>query len=337
TTADDGPTTTSDTNGVPCDEPPAVAPRWQSLSPPGDLPPVRHSHALAYDAARGRVVLFGGLASGYDGDDTSLLGDTWEWDGCAWTEVATEGPSPREGQGMVYDDTRGVVLLFGGNSGMAGGPSDELWQWDGAQWTLVASGGPQPRWKHGMAYDGARDRIVVFGGEPGAKDDTWEWDGAQWVDVSPLDDGPEGRSRMGMAYDVQRGETILFGGRTMGSEDLGDTWAWDGAAWEAREDVEPSGWNRSRHDMVYDSARAVMVVFGGYSGPFRNDTLEWDGATWTQVEPVTQMNPNAPSRRIYAHMAYHAALGATVLFAGFDGDPLGGDPPLQDTWLWGGP
>ena len=37
---------------------------------------------MAYDAARGKVVLFGG----YDGQTN--LADTWEWDGQAWTCLA---------------------------------------------------------------------------------------------------------------------------------------------------------------------------------------------------------------------------------------------------------
>ena len=39
----------------------------------------RDGPALAYDAARGRVVLFGGSGGGY-------LADTWEWDGNDWIQ-----------------------------------------------------------------------------------------------------------------------------------------------------------------------------------------------------------------------------------------------------------
>ena len=38
---------------------------------------------MAYDAARGVTVLFGG----YDG--ANYLGDTWEWNGTSWTQVGT--------------------------------------------------------------------------------------------------------------------------------------------------------------------------------------------------------------------------------------------------------
>jgi hypothetical protein len=183
-----------------------------------------------------------------------------------------------------------------------------------------------------MAYDSARDVVVVFGGEAGAKDDTWEWDGAQWsmVDVA----GPGGRSRLGLEYDAGNGVTLLFGGRNADGDALGDTWAWDGSTWEELEDVGPAGWGRSRHGMVYDSDRGVMVVFGGLRGGFLDDTLEWDGTEWTQVGAGSHGTDDVvPTRRIYLAMAYDAATQATILFGGFDGDPME-DDPIDDTWAY---
>jgi Galactose oxidase, central domain len=46
-------------------------------------PDARTGHAMTYDAPRGRVVLFGGAALG-----SEPYGDTWEWDGRDWLEVA---------------------------------------------------------------------------------------------------------------------------------------------------------------------------------------------------------------------------------------------------------
>src|SRR5512134_80585 len=49
------------------------APDW-FLTLARSSPLSRNGHAMAYDSARGRVVLFGGVrSSGY-------LADTWEWD-----------------------------------------------------------------------------------------------------------------------------------------------------------------------------------------------------------------------------------------------------------------
>ena len=44
-------------------------------------PSPRWWHGAAYDARRGRVVLFGG-----EDATQTRLGDTWEWDGIHWTE-----------------------------------------------------------------------------------------------------------------------------------------------------------------------------------------------------------------------------------------------------------
>ena len=41
------------------------------------------SHALAFDAARGRTVLFGG-----GNGAGATFDDTWEWDGSTWIERA---------------------------------------------------------------------------------------------------------------------------------------------------------------------------------------------------------------------------------------------------------
>jgi len=48
---------------------------WIERTPAGRKPPARCKHALAYDSARGRLVLFGGF--GVSGEP---LQDTWEWD-----------------------------------------------------------------------------------------------------------------------------------------------------------------------------------------------------------------------------------------------------------------
>jgi hypothetical protein len=51
---------------------------WILRSPPVS-PCAREGHAMAYDAARMRVVLCGGA------DGSKMLNDTWEWDGQTWT------------------------------------------------------------------------------------------------------------------------------------------------------------------------------------------------------------------------------------------------------------
>jgi hypothetical protein len=81
---------------------------------------------LAYDSARHRIVLYGGLACS-GGPPT----DTWEWDGTAWQQVATDGPGERLGPTSVaYDRARGEVVMFG--SSKPGHPQmHDTWTWNG--------------------------------------------------------------------------------------------------------------------------------------------------------------------------------------------------------------
>lgn len=139
----------------------------------GGVPPARTHHAAAYDGARGKLVLFGGLA-------TSDLDDTWEWDGRFWKQIfpATK-PSARKYHLLVYDSARGHVLLYGGEGN--GSVLGDLWAWDGENWTqLNPATQPASRKYPAGTFDATLERFVLHGGwdSTGFLDDTWEWDGS---------------------------------------------------------------------------------------------------------------------------------------------------------------
>ena len=68
---------------------------------------------MAYDAATGNMVLFGGVSR-----VGNFLNTTWTWDGSTWTQQhpATSRP-PRKSASMAYDAATGDVVLFGGTGG----------------------------------------------------------------------------------------------------------------------------------------------------------------------------------------------------------------------------
>jgi hypothetical protein len=192
-------------------------------------PGARDHHAMAYDEARGNVVLFGGQAW-----DRSSPGDTWTWDGSVWTRAdSSTGPGGLYHHAMAYDRRRQRVVLFGGGNSTRGS-SGETWEWDGTRWTRLTIEGPLPRARHRMAYDAARGVVVLHGGTAaGAQgfqylDDTWTFDGARWERVS--EHGPGARCVHAMAFDERRGRIVLYGGSGP-TDQLGDTWEWDGARW----------------------------------------------------------------------------------------------------------
>jgi cysteine-rich repeat protein len=138
--------------------------KWSDVTP-SVVPPKRTQTALAYDANRQRVVLFGGCggpaASCAAGD--LVFDDTWEWDGSSWTAVPTTvQPDARYGHSLVYDRARQRVVVFGGFP-----PSSiSLWDWDGSQWEhRSTNAGTRRRDDAQATYDDARREIVVFGGD----------------------------------------------------------------------------------------------------------------------------------------------------------------------------
>jgi len=235
-----------------------AGPTWTEATP-AEAPGVRSGHAMAYDAARERVVLFGGWNS------IEALGDTWVFDGTTWTEITpSTSPPPRLGGAMAYDATRERVVLFGGNDGtMTTSRLGDTWELDGATWIGAAPAtSPGPRSDHAMAYDSARARIVLFGGEgtaPGGLADTWEYDGTNWAEATPTA-SPTRRALHAMAYDAARGRVVLFSGDDGGRPR--DTWEYDGTTWsETTPAVSPTG--RRWHSLAYDGAHERVVLYGG--------------------------------------------------------------------------
>ena len=82
--------------------------RWLWTQKEDIGPSPRYGHAMAYEPAHQRVVLFGGYGA------SGLFNDTWGWDGVAWTQLADMGPPARSYHAMAYDESRHRLVLFGG-------------------------------------------------------------------------------------------------------------------------------------------------------------------------------------------------------------------------------
>jgi hypothetical protein len=78
---------------------------------------------MAFDGTL--VMLFGGITAGV----RDANGETWEWDGKRWTLRRVFGPLPRLLHTIVFDDSRGRVVLFGGSADMEGrGDFNDTWE-----------------------------------------------------------------------------------------------------------------------------------------------------------------------------------------------------------------
>jgi hypothetical protein len=142
---------------------------------PTKSPSVRSSHAMAFDAGRSQILLFGGLID----KSASATNDTWVWDGATWTQKSpVSNPPARYDHAMAYDVGTAQTVMFGGyKTGLGSGPWNDTWTWDGANWTQkFPFNSPVARCCHTMAYDTSNNQVLLFGGGYLAIfNDTWVW------------------------------------------------------------------------------------------------------------------------------------------------------------------
>ena len=306
---------------------PTLQPSWNQLLPTANASS-RSTQALAYDAAHGQVVMFGGFYGGY-------LNDTWLWNGTTWTQVnPTHSPSPRSNAQMVYDAATGNVVLFGGLTSVSTRAAD-TWTWNGTDWTqLTTAHSPtNGRASASMVYDAATHNVVLFGGldtTGTSQNDTWIWDGNDWTQANPAN-SPSARNSYAMAYDAAHSQVVLFGGSDVSLSDLNDTWTWDGTNWTAQNPTTPP-LVRDGAGMDYDPALGGVVMFGGEQNPLHpsmlNDTWVWNGTSWTQQ--VFSFNPQA--RFAENALVYDAAQAQLILFGGENFSTFA---TYADTWALG--
>jgi hypothetical protein len=281
---------------------------WKQIVITGTKPSPRSGHAMAYDAARNRLVLCGGVNnSGYSSETWVYASDgtvgTWTQHFPSPNPSGSGGFGGPAGHGMVYDSSRLAVVLHGGTVYTADSDFSfnlpATWEWDGTAWIrrYELPFNEAYRTRHAMAFDPDRRITVLFGGmsyhinEDGYANTqeeelgrgTWEYNGA-W---SRAGGGtPLLRHEHAMAYDMRRRKIVMFGGKDA-NEDVwvigNDTDEYTaGIGWTSLYDSGPPP--RARHAMVYDSGRDVMVLFGGGLVTGGVDFGSIYGDTWELVD-----------------------------------------------------
>jgi subtilisin family serine protease len=192
---------------------------WTNV-PPGVRPPARTGESMVFDAARGKVLLFGGCPN-FGCADTPLFNDTWTWDGQTWTqEHPLNAPSPRGGASMAFNAADNTIVLFGGQDSI-NHPLDDTWIWNGSNWIQQQpTTSPGPRAHAGLAFHAALRGLLLFGGDlPQILLDAWTWDGATWKQVGTTG-GPKA-TPVAMVYD-EDAKLIFF------LDTDRETWTWGG-------------------------------------------------------------------------------------------------------------
>ncbi|MFM1873670.1 MAG: hypothetical protein RL398_3092 [Planctomycetota bacterium] len=261
---------------------------WSNLTAAVN-PPVRDWYASTWDAVRGRYVLFGGRT--VVGTTTLDLGDTWEFDGTTWTQMApTNSPSARRWSAMVFDPTTSRCILFGG-SALGTSYFNDTWAWDGTDWTQLApTTSPSGRGRGWLEWDLQRNRALYVSGRntAGAIAEQWAWDGSDWSQVPSANypgwNSGQGLFAYGMTYDILRDRWLTVGGvRTSGVSN--QTWEYDGNDWSLHNSGPLPG--RTAPAVAYVLGLGKTIVFGGYGGTAPlNDTWEYQTANFPGSNPI---------------------------------------------------
>ncbi|MDB4980834.1 MAG: uncharacterized protein JWM82_1586 [Myxococcales bacterium] len=276
---------------------------FNNRSTPINGPIQRQDPCIAFDSKAGKLMLFGG----YSNVDGLYKQDTWQWSGTDqnWTNKtnANAKPPARRGGMMVYDSKRDQLILFGGYGSTY---FQDVWTWSSTtpNWTQQTISGTQPAatYNNQMFYDVARDKVILFENYY----TIWELDPAtfKWTQRLNTTTGiPTSFTQRGyyeVTFDTDRSKLLFVGGYgydpTLGTVYDADVWEWDtttGLYTERPTAVgvtQPPG--RRAHGVSYDSARRVVVMFGGYvqvtgkTGD-SDDSWEWDGISgkWSETTP----------------------------------------------------
>lgn len=238
---------------------------WRPLSPSGEGPAPRFGHNAAFDAPRGRLVLFGGQAG------TSFFNDLWAYEVASnrWRRLGEGGPARRYGAGGALDPDSATFFLSHGFTFQ--GRFDDTWALPltDTQWKELspAQGRPLKRCLLRSVWEPDTRSILLFGGQSDSApyhNDFWRFDTAsrEWREIQ-ADPRPGARHFYAAAYDTAASRLLLFGGSTAGGS-VDDLWAFGtgSGAWSKLE--MPGGpAARNGHDAVYLPDRRSLIVFGG--------------------------------------------------------------------------
>ncbi len=282
-------------------------------------PAARMDHAMAYDSARGKVVVYGGRSAG------QVFAETWEWTasgsggGGTWELRAVTNPSTGYAAGLTFDSVRQRTVMFGGVR-VTGSTTNATWEWDGIAWTPVQpTTSPPATDGRLLAFDSARARVVLVASQGSAPGTTWEYDGNTWAlqaDPTPVI-YPTGS--YSMAFDASRSRMVLVG-PVVATGSLTGLGVW--------ERNNATGWvlvNQGSFPYdyyiqprcAYDPAGGRVLVLDGHDLFGSTRIWAWNGAqnSWSRL------SGEGPQPLALGACAFDGAGGQLLM--------LGGYPPLS--------
>jgi len=289
-------------------------------------PPACAGANMVHHSQLQEVLLIGCVPSSVRQTSPNII---WGWNGERWRRVTEGGPQMLLLGGAAYDETRRVLVMYGGYSWAKNSCIRETWEWDGESWSQKDTESPTACDHLEMVYDASSGEVILFGGGDEDHDlstETWSWNGEAWTLVT--DAGPPGRAHFGFVYDPVHEQALLYGGYADQIRD--DFWVWKEGAWGPINFPGPGP--RSHVGMALDHEANELLLFGGASTTSTFSSLS--DATWKLTNGAwSELTLEAhPSKRGSPAMAYDPGRKRIILYGGFGADRK----DLNDTWEWDG-
>ncbi|MBP9890360.1 MAG: choice-of-anchor D domain-containing protein [Planctomycetes bacterium] len=337
------------------------SPTWTPLSADPDALQGRCHGTTGYDAARGQLMVFGGINKYAKIQDSLSILDTNatpSWQTPPSQSALADTPGQRNTQSMVFDTRfapNGRVVVFGGNN--LSNSYNDVWYLDPSlaspTWIKLNPSGtpPSPRGMCAVAYDNTAgsEKMIVFGGvdyNGVANNEVWILDlsnpGAESWSKVVVAGGPTPRTRATAVVDPNGGSPrlLVFGGD--GSGRRNDVWSLNltgSPSWTLLLVLTgPSPAPRFGHGMTLDSAgNRLIIYYGNCAGGFLQDTWAFNLTlhTWTDI---TQTVGSKPTGRENFPTASALAGTRAYLHAGLSGSNVSDlwrlDVPPSGTVTW---
>ncbi|HEY5913989.1 MAG TPA: immunoglobulin domain-containing protein [Verrucomicrobiae bacterium] len=263
------------------------------------------------------------------------------YNGQAWSAISATGdvpPAPLYGPVWMYDSTRNVALLYGGELGCINcTPTTNIYAFSGNTWRRLTWAGPSPPGAACGTFDSNRGRAIVLAASsstPVNYNETWEWTGDHWEQGPML--GPVVWDSF--VFDAYHNIGFLYGRTTDGWEDV---WFYRPGAtaaesrWE-RQTITGTPYEARIHTrLVYDPYRHwVLRCLGRYSLNTSYvptiDAWDFSASTWTRTIYSNYLPDSA--RRSTDGIAYDSNRDVIVISGGGRVDSGGTIVTFTDTW-----
>lgn len=287
-------------------------------------PPPLSEALMAFDAADGYLVLFGGTPAG----SSSFGNTTWGFTGTTWEPLPSLPVGIAAWPALAYDASDQQVIF----TGEIDQPccSGETWSYVGGHWTLVEYLDPGFYYDP-ITYDTVAGKILQLGGWNGTYQ-TWVYHGGTWAELDPPFSPPWALDQP--LIDDPALDGVVFatvnpynGYPTDNCPDQNcfDTWTYVQGNWTNLTGIIPeSPSTESGAPLTYDASTDQVLLFEGShstaSGP--------EGNTWAFTQhPI--------SGRLSVSATASVARGVAPLNVSFSATPQGGTAPYYYTWDFG--